>query len=33
LGDITYVEDTDFFGWIEKNGIKIPYKEEIVITE
>lgn len=33
LGDITYVQDTDFFGWIEKDKIKTPYKEEIVITE
>lgn len=33
LGDITYVQDTDFFGWTYKNGIKTPYKEEIVITE
>ena len=33
LGDITYVQDTDFFGWTYENGFKTPYKEEIVITE
>lgn len=33
LGDITYMEDTEFFGWVVKNGMKTPYKEEIVISE
>jgi hypothetical protein len=33
LGDITYVQDPDFFGWKIVNGYKTPYKEEIVITE
>lgn len=33
IGDITYVEDTDFFGWTKKDGIKIPCREEVVITE
>lgn len=33
LGDITHVQDTEFFGWIYKDGIKTPYKEPIVITE
>ena len=33
LGDITYIQDTEYFGWTENNGIKTPYKEEIVITE
>jgi hypothetical protein len=33
LGDISYVIDTDFFGWTEKDGIKTPRREEIVITE
>ena len=33
LGDKTYVEDTEFFGWTFKNGAKTPYKEEIVVTE
>lgn len=36
LGDITYIQDIDFFGWepLESTGgIKTPYKEEIVVTE
>ena len=33
LGDKTYIEDTEFFGYVIKNGIKTPYQEEIVITE
>lgn len=33
LGDITFVEDSEFFGWIEKDGIKRPYREQIVVTE
>lgn len=33
LGDITYVQDPEFFGWEIKNGVRTPYKEEIVITE
>ena len=33
LGDITYVQDTDFFGWDTSKGFKTPHKEEIVITE
>ena len=33
LGDKTYIEDTEFFGYVVKNGIKTPYQEEIVITE
>ena len=33
LGDKTYIEDTEFFGYVLKNGIKTPYQEEIVITE
>jgi hypothetical protein len=32
LGDITYVEDPDFFGWSLKGG-QAPYREEIVISE
>jgi hypothetical protein len=27
LGDITFVEDSEFFGWVEKDGIKRPYRE------
>lgn len=33
LGDITFVEDSEFFGWVEKDGIKRPYREQIVVTE
>lgn len=32
IGDKTYVEDTEFFGWIIKDGLKTPRKEEIVVT-
>lgn len=34
LGDKTYIEDTEFFGWTwSKDGVKSPYHEEIVVTE
>lgn len=33
LGDKTFIEDTEFFGWTLINGIRTPYKEEIVVTE
>ena len=33
LGDITHIQDTDFFGWTYKNGLKVPYREKIVVTE
>ena len=33
LGDKTTIEDTEFFGWVWKNGIQTPYQEEIVVTE
>jgi hypothetical protein len=33
LGDITYVQDPDFFGWVDVDGVKTPYKEEVLITE
>ena len=33
IGDKTYIEDTEFFGWVTKNGVKTPYKEEIVVSE
>lgn len=33
LGDKTYIEDTEFFGWVWKNGIRTPYHEEIVVSE
>lgn len=33
LGDKTYIEDTEFFGWVWQNGIKTPYHEEIIVSE
>ena len=33
LGDKTYIEDTEFFGWVWKNGVQTPYHEEIVVSE
>ena len=34
LGDKTYIEDTEFFGWVwSKNGVRTPYHEEIVVSE
>jgi len=31
--EITYIEDPEFFGWVYKDGLKTPYKEQVVITE
>jgi hypothetical protein len=34
LGDKTFIEDTEFFGWVwSENGVRTPYHEEIVISE
>lgn len=33
LGDKTYVEDTEFFGWVFKDGVRTPYKEEVIVSE
>ena len=34
LGDKTYIEDTEFFGWVwSKNGVRTPYHEEIIVSE
>ena len=33
LGDITHIQDTEFFGWTIKDGKKTPYREKIVVTE
>lgn len=33
LGDKTFIEDTEFFGWVMIDGIRTPYREEIVVTE
>lgn len=32
-GDKTYVEDTEFFGWTNKNGILTPAREEVIVSE
>jgi hypothetical protein len=32
LGDKTYVEDIEFFGWSLIDGTT-PYKEEVVVSE
>lgn len=33
VGDKTYIEDTEFFGWILVNGMRTPVQEEIVVSE
>lgn len=33
IGDKTYIEDTEFFGWITIDGVPTPIKEEVVISE
>jgi hypothetical protein len=33
LGDKTTIEDTEFFGWVMRDGVRTPYREEIVVTE
>lgn len=33
LGDVTHIQDTEFFGWTFKDGIRSPYREKIVVTE
>lgn len=33
IGDKTYMEDTEFFGYIEIDGVPTPVKEEVVISE
>lgn len=32
-GDKTYIEDTEFFGYVYIDGIKTPVQEEIVVSE
>ena len=32
-GDITTMEDTEFFGWTYVDGVKTPVKQEIIISE
>lgn len=33
LGDISYVQDPEFFGWVLENGMKTPYREQVVVNE
>ena len=33
VGDKTYVEDTEFFGWANKNGMLTPAREEVIVSE
>ena len=33
VGDKTYMEDTEFFGWTYPNSIKTPVREEVIISE
>ena len=33
VGDKTYVEDTEFFGWASKNGVLTPAREEVIVSE
>lgn len=33
LGDISYIQDTEFFGYVVKEGINTPYKEKVLISE
>lgn len=33
LGDISFIQDTEFFGYTYINGVKTPYKEKVLISE
>ena len=34
VGDKTTIEDTEFFGWVySQNGVRTPYREEVVVSE
>ena len=33
VGDLSYIEDTEFFGYVWVNGAKTPYHEEVVVSE
>ena len=33
LGDISFIQDTDFFGYTIVDGIKTPYKEKVLVSE
>lgn len=32
-GDKSYVEDTEFFGWVKKEGVLTPAREEVIVSE
>ena len=32
-GDKSYIEDTEFFGWSNKNGNLTPAREEVIVSE
>ena len=32
-GDKTYIEDTEFFGWADVNGVLTPAREEVIVSE
>ena len=32
-GEKTYIEDTEFFGWVEIDGAKTPVREEVIISD
>lgn len=33
LGDISFIQDTEFFGYITVDGVKTPYKEKVLVSE
>jgi len=33
LGDISFIQDTEFFGYTYINGVKTPYKEKVLVSE
>lgn len=33
VGDKTYIEDTEFFGWTKVNGVLTPIQEEVIVAE
>lgn len=33
IGDKTTIEDTEFFGWTYKSGMKTPVREEVIVSE
>ena len=33
LGDISYIQDPEFFGYVDIDGVKTPYREVVTISE